>query len=148
MRGTIERRKKLYMGSKSSSALGRSVGTPSKRFPVIVVIVIVTTSSKRFPFIKNSLDRVPSHPSHLERRILSSSCYVGNICHQNQGAHKTLWLFLFNLQLSGVENLLLGANNNDAINKIVTRYRGGGGGGGADNSITQMAVMDVSTSCG
>ena len=41
MRGTIERRKKLYMGSKSSSALGRSVGTPSKRFPVIVVIVIV-----------------------------------------------------------------------------------------------------------
>ena len=24
------------------------------------------------------------------------------------------------------------------------RYRGGGGGGGADNSITQMAVMDVS----
>ena len=32
-----------------------------------------------------------------------------------------------------------------AINKIVARYRGGGGGGGADNSITQMAVMDVST---
>ena len=31
VRGTIERRKKLYMGSKSSSALGRSVGTPSKR---------------------------------------------------------------------------------------------------------------------
>ena len=27
---------------------------------------------------------------------------------------------------------------------MFTRYRGGGGGGGADNSITQMAVMDVS----
>ena len=27
---------------------------------------------------------------------------------------------------------------------MFSRYRGGGGGGGADNSITQMAVMDVS----
>ena len=74
MRGTIERRKKLYMGSKSSSALGRSVGTPSKRFSVIfviaivdfviviVVIVIVSTPSKRFHVIKNSLEKVPSHP--------------------------------------------------------------------------------------
>ena len=60
------------MGSKSSSALGRSVGTPSKRFPVIVVIVnivivivvivIVSTPSKRFHVIKNSLEKVPSHP--------------------------------------------------------------------------------------